>query len=147
MIYLAADHGGFKLKEEIKSEFDKTGIVYEDLGALKLTPDDDYPDYSIPAARKVSENPAENKAILLCRAGSGEVIVANKFPGVRAALSWNAEHARKSREDNDANVLALPANYIDSETAKEIIGVWLNTDFSNATRHVRRLQKIAEIDK
>ncbi len=147
MIYLAADHGGFSLKEEVKAAFDGVGLTYEDMGAFELAPDDDYPDYAIPAAKKVSENPRENKAILFCRSGTGEVIVANKFRGVRATLSWNTEHAKKAREHEDANVLAIPADYIDINTTKEIIGAWLNTDFSKAERHVRRLKKIAEIDK
>lgn len=147
MIYLAADHGGYNLKEEIKKGFDEAGISYEDLGAHKLTPDDDYPDFAIPAAKKVSEDPENNKAILICRSGTGEVIVANKFPNVRASLSWNVEHAKKSREHENANVLSLPADYISSDEAKEIVGSWLNTDFSNADRHKRRLQKIAQVEK
>ncbi|OGC47773.1 hypothetical protein A2886_00525 [candidate division WWE3 bacterium RIFCSPHIGHO2_01_FULL_42_13] len=147
MIYLAADHGGFSLKEEIKAAFDGVGLAYEDLGAFDLVPDDDYPDYAIPAAKKVSESPKENKAILFCRSGTGEVIVANKFRGVRATLSWSTEHAKLSREKNDCNVLAIPADFIDINTAKEIIGAWLNTDFSKDERHIRRLKKIAEIDK
>lgn len=147
MIYLAADHGGFNLKEELKKNFDEAGIKYEDLGALELTPGDDYPDFAIPAAKKVSEDPKNNKAILICRSGTGEAIVANKFPGVRASISWTVEHAEKAREHEDANALAVPADYISTEEAKEIVGTWLNTEFTNEERHKRRLGKIAEIDK
>ncbi len=147
MIYLAADHGGFNLKEELKKNFDEVGIKYEDLGASELTPSDDYPDFAIPAAKKVSEDPKNNKAILICRSGTGEAIVANKFPGVRASISWTVEQAKKAREHENANALAIPADYISTEEAKEIVGTWLNTEFTNEERHKRRLGKIAEIDK
>jgi RpiB/LacA/LacB family sugar-phosphate isomerase len=146
MIYLASDHGGFELKNHIKQSFDTVGIAYEDVGAHELDPNDDYPDYAKLAASKISQNPTDNKAILICRSGVGEVIVANKFNNVRASLSWNEEHAKKSREDDDTNVLTLPADYISKEEALNIVGTWLNTDFSNEERHTRRINKIKEIE-
>lgn len=146
MIYLAADHGGFNLKEAIKKILNEVGIEYIDAGAHKLTPEDDYPDFAIPAVKEVSKDPHNNKAILSCRTGTGEVIIANKFVGIRASISWNVKHAKKAREDEDANVLCLPADYISVDEAKDIVGTWLNTEFSGAERHVRRLEKIKEID-
>lgn len=146
MIYLACDHGGFKLKEILKKEFDNVGLQYMDLGAYEYNENDDYPDFSIPASKKISENPSD-RAILMCRSGVGEVIVANKFRNVRAGLSWNSEHAKKSREDDNTNVLALPSDYITEQEAKDIVGIWLNTEFTQAERHVRRLKKVSEIDK
>lgn len=147
MIYLAADHGGFKLKEALKKDFDNVGLEYQDMGADTLDPKDDYPDYAIKAAKKVSENPETDKAILMCKSGTGEVIAANKFNNVRATLSWNVEHAKKAREHNNTNILALPADYISEEEAKEIVGNWLNTDFTEEERHVRRLKKIGDVEK
>lgn len=147
MIYLAADHGGYNLKEEIKEHFDSVGISYEDVGAHTLDPNDDYPNYAKQAAQKISEKPEENKAVLICRSGVGESIVANKFKNVRAGLSWTAEHAEKSREHDNTNVLALPADYVTTEEALNIVGTWLNTDFTNEERHVRRINKIKEIEK
>ena len=147
MIYLAADHGGFNLKEAIKKVLDEVGMEYVDAGAHQLDLADDYPDFVIPAARKVSENPQTNRAIMACRRGSGEVIAANKVKDVRATLSWDVQHAIKSRQHDDANVLVLPADYIPVEKALDIVGAWLDSDFSNEERHIRRLQKIAEIDQ
>lgn len=147
MIYLAADHGGFNLKESIKQILDEVGMEYVDAGAHQLDPKDDYPDFVVPAAIKVAEDPEKNKAIFACRSGSGEVIAANKIPGVRATISWDVQHAIKSREHNDANILALPADYIATDKALDIVGAWLDTDFSKDERHVRRLNKIAELEK
>lgn len=145
MIYLASDHGGFKLKEKIKKYFEKSGIDYQDMGNLKYDENDDYPDFAIKAINKVLENPVENKAILMCKSGTGELMVANRFKGIRATLSWNKKHARKSREDDNTNVLALPAEYIKPKQAIGIINSWLNTKFSGAERHIRRLKKIENI--
>ncbi len=147
MIYLAADHGGFELKKHIKKHLTLEGFDFEDVGAHEFDANDDYPDYAIDAANKVSENPDENKAILMCRSGVGEAIVANKLKGVRATLSWDVKHAKMSREHNDTNVLALPADYISKEQAEQIINTWLDTKFSNEERHERRLRKILEVEK
>ncbi|MBI2414833.1 RpiB/LacA/LacB family sugar-phosphate isomerase [candidate division WWE3 bacterium] len=147
MLILAADHGGFELKEHIKKVLGAKGLEIFDAGNTKLNPADDYPDFVEKAVLKLKEDLVENKAILFCRSGSGEVIVANKFPGVRATLSWSSPHAAKSREHNNTNVLAIPSDYITEQETEVIIDTWLATPFSQDTRHVRRLQKITDIEQ
>lgn len=146
MLYLAADHGGFELKEHLKRFLAEGGIEFKDMGAHKLDPEDDYPDFAVPATLEVAKNEAGNRAILICRSGVGEVIVANKFKGVRATLSWNVKHASKSRAHNNTNVLALPGDYISKQEAEEIVAEWLTAKFSRKERHVRRLSKISDIE-
>ena len=156
MIYIGADHRGYKLKEtlkkyleELSKEFSAQGgpaLGWEDLGASELIIDDDYPDYAIPVARKVSESPKENRGILICGSGIGVDVVANKFKGVRSALIFNPEQARMSRNDDNTNVLSLSADFTDENSAKEILKVWLETPFSRLERHARRLEKIKAIE-
>lgn len=146
MLYLVADHGGYQTKEELKSYLKELGFEFEDLGAAGLDPNDDYVDFAAKVAKKVAENPEENKGIMICRSGIGMDIVANKFSGVRSAQVFNTEMAKKSREHNDANVLSLASDYLDKETIKEIVKAWLETKFSGEERHVRRLDKIKEIE-
>ena len=146
IIYLGADHGGFKLKEEIKSYLTTLGMETEDMGVMALNPDDDYPDFIIPVAKKVASN-SESLGIIIGRSGNGEAIAANKFKGIRAALCWNEEMALKARQHNNANILSLGADYITPENAKKIAQKFLETAFSNEQRHLRRLRKIEEIEK
>ncbi len=93
-------------------------------------------------AKNVAKNPSKEKGILLCGSGNGMAIVANKEKGVRAALAFNEKMAKLSREHDDANILALPADFLKFETAKKIVKVWLEAKFSGEARHRRRLKKI-----
>lgn len=145
MIYLGADHAGFNLKEEIKKYLTELGYEYEDLGNTKLDPTDDYPDFALPVAKKVAQTGGQG--ILFCATGIGMVIVANRVQGVRAALCWDDFTAKESREHNDANVLCLGGRLLDLETAKKIVKIWLETEFTGEERHVRRLGKIEEIER
>lgn len=145
MIYLAADHGGFKYKNKLKKHLDETPYEYKDVGNHEFDKTDDYPDFAKRAVEGVLEDPEKNKAILFCKSGTGEVITANKYKGIRATISWNVKHAEKSREHNNTNVLAIPADYISFKKAKKIIDAWLDTKFSNKERHVRRLNKIKDL--
>ena len=147
MIYLAADHRGFRLKEAIKKSLIERGIAVEDVGALALDIGDDYVDFAAVAAAKIAEDPSERKGIFLCGSGQGMDIVANKFRGVRAALCWNTHEAEQSRRDDDANVLVLAADEADATQAQEIVSLWLATPFSGEDRHIRRLKKIEEIER
>src|SRR4030088_213544 len=103
-VYLGADHGGYKLKEEIKNWLKEWKFSFEDLGATKFDPEDDYPDFAWPVAVKVGSEDGV-LGILVCRSGQGECIVANKAKGARAALAWNEKEAEASRNDDDANIL------------------------------------------
>ena len=142
MIYLGADHRGFKLKEDIKKFLAESGQGFEDMGNSKYDPNDDYTDFAKLVAGKVSEKPEENKGILICGSGVGVDITANKFHGVRSALADDIETAKQSREHDDTNVLSLPADEVNFELAKKIITVWLETLFSNGEKYKRRIGKI-----
>ena len=147
MIYIGADHGGFKLKEQLKKFLQKKKLEFVDLGANKLKAGDDYPDYAKMVGKKVSQNPMQNLGLLICRSGQGVCIVANKFPHVRAALVWNVKEAEMSRKDDMANVLCLPSDYITTlRNAEKIAEVWLKTPYSSEARHVRRVKKISAIE-
>lgn len=145
MIYIASDHGGFKLKEELRNWLSQEYNV-EDLGAFKLDPNDDYPDFIFPLAKKVVSD-EKSFGIIIGRSGNGEAIVANKVKGIRAALCLNEEMAVKAKEHNNANILSLGADYIDLELAKEITKAFLNASFLKEERHARRIEKIEKIEE
>lgn len=147
MIYLGADHRGFKLKEELKKHLIEEGHEVEDLGAFEYKKDDDYPDFAAAVAVKVAENPGAYRGILICGSGHGVDIVANKYENIRAALCFNRQVAAQSREHEDANVLVLASDWLDSADAKDIVIVWLGKSFSGEERHIRRLNKIREIEE
>ncbi len=143
MIYLGSDHAGFHLKEELKKYLGELGCEYEDLGNKELDLEDDFPDYAIKVAEKIAGT--NSKGILICATGLGMCMAANKVKGVRATVAWDDFTALQSREHNDANVLCLAGKVLDTETAKKIVNIWLETEFSGGERHVRRLNKINEI--
>lgn len=142
MLYLGADHGGYKFKEKIKDFLKKSEIEFEDLGNLEFNPQDDFPVFAFKVAEKVSQN--KGKGILICTNGIGMSIAANKIKGIRAALVTTKKSAQQSREHLDANILCLGAHTISFSTAKKIIRVWLNTEFSQKEKYVRRLKQIEE---
>lgn len=147
MIYLAADHRGFKLKEELKKYLLEQGFETEDIGAFAYDKDDDYVDFARDASEKIAENPSLHKGIFMCGSGHGMDMVANKFKGVRAALVFNREVAVQSREHEDANVLVLASDWLEDVETKDLITIWLGKSFSGEERHVRRLKKITELEK
>lgn len=142
-IALAADHGGYELKEVIKQMLDERATPYLDFGT-NSDASCDYPDYAELAARSVSEGNSE-RGIFCCGSAAGMVIVANKFPGVRAVACHNEWAARMSRLHNDANVLALGGRVVSLEEAERIVAIWLETEFEGG-RHSRRLDKISDIE-
>lgn len=147
-IYLAADHAGFTLKETIHKSLKELEYDVVDLGAEKEVSDDDYPEIIARAAKKVSENPDQDRAIIFGGSGQGEAMVANKFPGVRATVFYGGalDIITLSREHNDANVLSFGARFVSEDEAKEVVGLWLATAFSGDERHVRRIAQIKEIE-
>lgn len=142
-LIIGSDHAGFDLKEKIKPFLAASGIIVVDVGP-EHDVSVDYPDYAAEVAGRVSAGEF-SRGILICGSGAGMVIVANKFPGVRAVLCLNEEMARLCRSHNDANVLVLAGRMTEMDKAKSIIGAWLNTPFE-AGRHQRRLDKIREIE-
>ncbi|MDP1709799.1 MAG: RpiB/LacA/LacB family sugar-phosphate isomerase [Candidatus Komeilibacteria bacterium] len=146
MIYLGADHAGYTLKEKVKRYLTQQGLVWEDLGALKLDIHDDYPDYAIPVARAVAKK-NRHRGFLFCGSGNGMAMAANRIKGIRAAVCWNAYTAKKAVEDNQANIISLPTRLLRPEEAIQVIKVYLATKPARIARHERRVEKIRKLDK
>lgn len=147
MIYLAADHRGFQLKEELKRYLIEDGFEVEDVGAFVYDKDDDYVDFARTASDKIAQNPLMDRGIFICGSGHGMDIVANKYKGLHAALCFDKESIIQSREHGNTNVLVLGADGLNLEKAKEMVLAWLTTDFTQEERHVRRLKKIEQIEE
>ena len=143
-LLIASDHGGFALKQKLKSYLESRGFLVKDLGAYSAQRCD-YPVFAIAVARKISSG-QYRRGIIICKSGIGNSIVANRVAGVRAALCYNETAARLSREHNDSNVLVLGSLFINAAKAKRIAGVWLKTGFSGG-RHRRRLNQIRKIER
>lgn len=145
MIAIAADHGGYGLKTVLLRELAAQGQQVHDLGTTGEEPVD-YPDYARALAGELLAGRAE-RGILICGSGVGATIAANKFPGIRAGLCHDTFSAHQGVEDDDMNVLCLGARVVGPELAKEIVRTYLTAKFSGAERHVRRVRKIAEIER
>ncbi len=146
LIYIGADHRGFALKEVIKSFIGSVGYEVVDMGNEKLDPNDDYPDFAIDVAKEVSKDPSLGNGILLCGSGVGMDVVANKFRNVRSSLCFSVDQAMAARNDDNANVLVLPADFLDEDKAKKIVSVWIQTKFEDIPKRNRRLKKIEELE-
>ncbi len=139
-IAISCDHAGFELKERVKQELIEKGIKITDFGPS--TADRmDYPDAIHPLAKAINDGEIA-LGIIICGSGNGVAMTANKYPNVRAGISWTAEIAELTRLHNDANVLSLPARFISEKTAMECVDKFLNTDFEGG-RHATRVDKIA----
>jgi ribose 5-phosphate isomerase B len=146
IIYIGADHRGFKLKEYLKGVLKNDIYEVVDVGAPELVPDDDYPEYAKLVAEKVSAAPADAKGILICGSGFGVDIVANKFRGVRSALASSPDHAFQARHDDDANVLSIAADFTDEAVAAKMVKVFLTTPFAHEPRYTRRLEEMTHLE-
>ena len=144
MISLASDHGGFLLKEKVKAHLTEKGYEVKDFGCYDLS-SCDYPDYAKPAARAVADGTCE-KGIVICTTGIGVSICANKIDGVRCALCSDPVTAKLTRLHNDTNVVAIGAGIVGELLAMDIIDTFLTTEFSNDPRHIRRVEKIKELE-
>jgi len=147
-IYLGADHNGFAMKEKVFAYLAKHGYEVEDVGDRELDPEDDFPEFAQMAALKVLGGDGKDpRAILLCGGGQGMSIAANRFRGIRASVIWDVYEAKMTRNDNDSNVLCLPARVLgENEHAwKDIIDTWLKTPFAEAPRFKRRNAQIDEM--
>jgi len=142
-IVVASDHRGFQMKGRILAQVAELGHEAIDLGP-GTAESVDYPDYGAKGSRAVSEGTAD-RAILICGSGIGMSIVANKFPGVRAALCHDELTAEMSRRHNDANVLCLSADMLGERLTSRMIELWLQTNFEGG-RHARRVGKISEVE-
>ena len=144
-IAIGSDHTGFELKQKLIEHLKALGHQVQDFGSNSTEPSD-YPKYAFPVAKSVAENQNE-RGILICGNGIGMSIVANKVPGVRAALSVTEKMAKDTREHNDSNVLVLAGRDLPGDSNLKIADVWLTTPFSNLERHARRVEEIRELEK
>lgn len=144
-IVVSSDHAGWQLKSQLKPFLGCLGYEVQDVGVFTPEPPVDYPEYTLKAAEKVASGEFE-RGIIFCGTGQGDAMVANRVPGVRAALCWDVFTARLSREHNDANMLVLGGWTTDAGLAEEMVRVWLTTLFAGG-RHQRRLNLITSIEK
>ncbi len=145
-VYLGSDHRGFHLKADVLAYLSKRGYDVEDVGDKELDPDDDFPQFAQAAALKVLGDD-DARAILLCGGGQGMCMAANRFRGIRASVIWNETQARLTRNDNDSNILCLPAEVLenDEQLWQSIIDTWLTTPFADAERYRRRNHMLDEL--
>lgn len=147
MLYIGADHRGFKLKKYIIRYFDKQlGIKIEDFGAYEYNSEDDAPDFAKKVAQKVAKQ-KKSKGILLCWTGHSMCITANKIKGAYAILGQNIESAEMGRLHNNANILCLPTKFLTNEHTIAIIKKFIETEFDGDKRLIRRINKIKKIEK
>ena len=144
-IAIASDHAGYAEKETIKQQLTQMGIEYQDFGTSSADVSVDYPDFAERVGHAIVSGEAE-RGILVCGTGIGVSIAANKIPGIRAALAWNAETAKLARTHNDANIVAVGARTTAPETIHEIVQSYLSYEFAGG-RHAVRVEKIAELEK
>ena len=147
MIYLAADHRGFALKEALKQMLINQKYPVEDMGAFRFDEADDYVDFAGAALEKMTDDPGVHRGIFICGSGHGMNIVADKYKEIRAAMGFNRYVAVQSRQHENANVLILAADWVKEKEARDIVSDWLSAEFTGEDRHVRRLMKITEIEK
>ena len=145
-IALAADHGGFDMKQGLITRLREAGHDVRDFGAAKLDPDDDYPDYIIPLARAVAGGEVE-RGIVICGSGVGASVAANKVQGIRAGLCHDHYSVRQGVEDDDMNVLCLGGRVMGIEDAWDHAQTCISATFSGAERHRRRLAKVARMEQ
>ncbi|OGD62020.1 hypothetical protein A2160_00445 [Candidatus Beckwithbacteria bacterium RBG_13_42_9] len=143
-LFLGSDHRGFKLKEKLKEWLGQKKIDFVDLGPEKFDPEDDYPDMAQKLALKIVDE--KSRGILLCGSGAGMEIAANKVKGIRAAIGFNPQQVRKMVEDDDVNILCLAADYISKFKAFQLTKIFLNSQFINKGKYLRRVEKIKKLE-
>jgi ribose 5-phosphate isomerase B len=146
-IYIGADHNGFEMKQQVADFLARSGHEVVDEGDIQLDPQDDFPQF---AGRTVNallaDGDIESRAVLICGSGQGMCIAANRFKGIRACLCLDAQEARVARNDDDCNVLCLPARMMSAQEAEPIISAWLRTPFAGAERFKRRIKELDELN-
>jgi len=147
-LFIASDHAGYELKEHLINYLEENGVEVIDKGPFELDKTDDYPDWISLVAQEVSQHPDQARGIVIGYSGQGEAIVANKFRDVRAGVyyGYNQDIITLMREHNNTNVLSLGAEFVSKEEAQRAVDAWIETQFSNDERHIRRIRKIREID-
>jgi ribose 5-phosphate isomerase B len=145
-LYIDADHNGYELKHQLSDYLRRSGYDVEDVGSKELVPGDDFPLAAdrVVHAMKASHDP-EARGILVCASGQGVCMAANRYKGIRASLCWDNYEAKSSRNDDNSNVLCLPARVVDMDKAQAITHVWLHTPFAAAPRFKRRIEQLDEL--
>jgi len=146
-IYIGADHKGFALKKEIIDFFSQAGYDVKDCGNAVFDEKDDYPVFALAVAQKVGEHPLEDRGVVLCGSGVGVDVVANKISGVRSGLCNSVEQAYAARKDDNINILALAADFLDKDMVLEVVKTFLGTPFDEGVNHQRRIDEIGTIEK
>jgi ribose 5-phosphate isomerase B len=164
-IYLATDHAGFELKEKIKNYLRENNYDIKDCGAFSFDQNDDYPDFVSKASEKISNDPKNSMGIIFGGSGQAEMMVANKFKNIRCGLFYSTaipafgvdvtgrkssdpyEMIRLIREHNNANMLSISSRFLKEDAVKKAIDIFLKTSFSGDDRHIRRIDKIREIEQ
>ncbi|OIP06117.1 ribose-5-phosphate isomerase [Candidatus Berkelbacteria bacterium CG06_land_8_20_14_3_00_43_10] len=145
MLYIASDHAGFTLKEQIIHFLQEKGIAFTDVGAFSVDPDDDYPDYAKLLGEAMSS--PDDRGIAICASGQGICIACNRFSHIRAAHAWSVETAQRARTDDDANVLCLAGEIKNNDPIEVIVATFCDTHFDASEKHTRRLDKLELISK
>jgi ribose 5-phosphate isomerase B len=146
-IYVGADHNGFALKDKLIADLQHEGYVVVDKGNKKLNETDDFPQFAGQVVSSLlTSDDEEARGILICGSGQGMCIAANRFNGIRASLVWDIYEAKASRNDDDSNVLCLPARVLKEKGALSIINTWLTTPFAGAPRFIRRIKELDELN-
>ncbi len=143
---IAADHGGFELKERLAEELRSLGHELVDFGAREYAPKDDYPDYIVPLARAVARGEVE-RGVAICGSGVGACVAANKVAGVRAALVTEVFSAHQGVEDDDMNIMCLGGRVTCYALAWDLVQTFLKARFKGGERFQRRLDKVARLEK
>ena len=139
---IASDHGGYEMKQFLIEKLNESGYQIKDFGTYSEE-SVDYPDFIHPIASAINYGKLQ-RGIILCGSGIGAQITANKYPNVRAALGWNEEQAKLSRQHNDANILSLPGRFVSFDLAWKMVEIFLNTEFEGG-RHIKRVKKISQL--
>ena len=145
-VYIGADHHGFRLKADLVAYLLKVGYEVQDDGDSKLNPDDDFPIFAHKVVTDMlSSEEKDPRGILICGSGQGMCMAANRFKGIRALLGYDQESVRSARNDDDANILCLPAKLFDTADAHALADIFLSTPFAAAPRYVRRIKELDDI--
>ncbi len=144
-IFVGADHRGYGLKGEVLKYLKSAGYDAVDIGDKEFDPEDDFPVFASAAARHVlSSRDPDPRAVLICGSGQGMIMAANRIKGIRAGLGWSIDAAKGIRNDEDSNVLAIPADLFKDSRQKAfvVLEAWLNTPFAGAARYIRRKNEL-----
>jgi ribose 5-phosphate isomerase B len=143
-LFIGADHAGFSLKNQLREHLTHAGFDVEDVGAMTLEDDDDYPGYAFALATKLIAE-EDGRGVLVCGSGQGMSIAANRVRGIRAGLAWDKESARVAKTDDNCNVLVLPSRFVDEAVAADMVDAWLAAEFNKDPKYQRRLDEVEDI--